>query len=124
MSGYGASKRVCEIVMHKHRCNNLKIVRPGTIAFSGHGCLSPNDTIAKFIQSILQMKVIPDIEDPIHLVAVEDCAAVVEMFLRDESEMLSVNTFGHSTMRVSDIGEDFVQRFCQPHYESRKCGRM
>lgn len=62
MSGYGSSKRVSELLVEQARpwLRQCVIVRPGSIGGSTElGALSPNDTLARYMMGICEMKMAP-----------------------------------------------------------------
>ena len=78
MDGYGATKRVAEILLSKvfqMGYKNMCIIRPGTIGPSSSiGCLSPGDTITRYLCSIVQLGIAPDIRQGIAMCSVADVA--------------------------------------------------
>jgi thioester reductase-like protein len=66
MQGYGASKRISEILIRQAVMNGLNatIFRPGTISGSRiNGCCNESDTINRFIKTICELRVAPGIHD-------------------------------------------------------------
>jgi thioester reductase-like protein len=81
MNGYGASKRVSEILVGEAIALGLDgyICRPGTIAGSFRtGCCNPADTLNRFLLSVCQLGVAPRLpHGGVSLLPVEAVAAVI-----------------------------------------------
>ncbi len=107
VSGYGMSKRVSEL--HLEACQKLNaafkcsIVRPGMIGMGANGCLSPGDTICKYLIAIAELKCAPALPGTrISLCAVEDVAACI-CDAQCASPLEAINVFGPSTISVDEI---------------------
>lgn len=107
MSGYGQSKRVSEILVHKHcRSNNYFIVRPGTIGSSTTtGSSNLNDTLSKLFLGMVEMKRAPKLPNThITIIPVDVCSSIIVNFMLDDR--LNLNLFGE-VIKVDEIVEAF-----------------
>eukprot|EP01094_Clydonella_sp_ATCC50884_P018496 TRINITY_DN3421_c1_g1_i1.p1 TRINITY_DN3421_c1_g1~~TRINITY_DN3421_c1_g1_i1.p1 ORF type:complete len:283 (-),score=75.75 TRINITY_DN3421_c1_g1_i1:214-1062(-) len=80
MSGYGASKRVCELLLGEasRRGFRVSIVRPGTICGDqSTGAYNHNDTLPRLIAAMLHMNAAPQIGTAVAAVDVRRVAALV-----------------------------------------------
>ena len=81
MSGYGSSKRVSEVLLFQaHKLGlPLSVVRPGTICGSSQfGRCNPNDFITKYLQTIAQLGIAPDLpQSSFSMVCVDFVSRVV-----------------------------------------------
>lgn len=98
MSGYGASKRVAEILLRRANVEHhyeVQVVRPGTISGSLHsGSCNPGDTITKLICGIAQLRAAPKMEEQlISLAPVEYVADVVVAVARYHQQPQQQNSF-------------------------------
>jgi thioester reductase-like protein len=107
VSGYGMSKRVSEL--HVEACQKLNkafkcsTVRPGMIGMAANGCLSPGDTICKYLIALGELKCAPALPGTrISLCAVEDVAMCV-CDRECTSPLSEVNVFGPSVVTVDEI---------------------
>ena len=84
MSGYGASKRVSEILLSQASAAGLlvSIVRPGSICGSiASGRSNPNDFLSKFFRSFIELGCAPQVPDHVvfTMVSVDSVARLVAL---------------------------------------------
>jgi thioester reductase-like protein len=109
LGSYGASKRVSEILVERAAALGLPhcaILRPGMIGMSASGALSPNDTVTRYMQTLLELKCCPNVpaDTRISLCSVEDVSAAVVRLLADsESSCRHVNVAGPGFTTVGQL---------------------
>ena len=110
MRGYGASKRVSEILLN--RCTTLfsglrskvAVVRPGTIGGSGsNGAYNTNDTLPRLLLGMWQMKAGPNIN---HRVDACDVRVVAKIVVHAESGVYHAR--GHGGLSVSEMVKTII----------------
>lgn len=120
MSGYGATKRVSEILLHQAFAAGFKscvIVRPGTIGPSLHaGCLSPGDTLTRLMQSMVQLQASPaNASLAASVCSVTDIGLVCARLALDATMLLptrspagclpALNMSGPGVIAIADLGD-------------------
>lgn len=110
MSGYGASKRVSEVVVGRAAPSLLvcSIVRPGTIGGSTtNGALSPNDTLARYMIGVCQLQRAPkQPANPVSAAPVDWVAHRIVSLVGAASPFRIVHLFGTSVaFEAADIAE-------------------
>eukprot|EP00048_Salpingoeca_helianthica_P023335 m.23699 g.23699 ORF g.23699 m.23699 type:complete len:1206 (+) comp8561_c0_seq1:1327-4944(+) len=118
MSGYGATKRVSEILIHRAFLAGMKsccVVRPGTIGPCARtGCLSPGDTLTRLLQSVVQLGAVPISSVRMSMCSVTDIAQLCSRLVLDPTPLSTrtptdclptINMFGPSDVFLDALGE-------------------
>jgi thioester reductase-like protein len=117
MSGYGASKRVSEILIHQAFQAGFKaccIVRPGTIGpCLRTGCLSPGDTLTRLLQAVVQLSIAPRHMERFSVCSVTEIAQLCARLAVRRSSLTTdvsppeclpaINMFGPSEISLQDL---------------------
>ncbi len=104
--------------LHVQACQKLNaafqccIVRPGMIGMGQNGCLSPGDTICKYLIALAELRCVPLMRGTSFSVcAVEDVAAAVCETPCTSGSVLAVNVFGPSEIEVATVTSAAVTIF-------------